>query len=574
MSSVTAQSPAVGAATDVMPIAARSDGIRESTRAKAREVLALIDGQSFSVAAVSERSGLTEARIRQLLTIARSERQTERVEESVDGATAASRKKISRRTMLDRAWVTLHVDRRLWTMDRGVRSFWLDAVMTLHLLGGPDGLQLGQYGDGFENRAEFASAHGGTEADLEALFRRGLLVSLSNGGIAIPAELGLRPWGKPPLASSGVSLVAKHRPPTRPTGKGPVPGQRAFVMGMPAASSAPNGTLNTNPDAIGAAENANIFVTDDEGGANICAKGSKEAPHFSGKGDEVFLAGATTTATEESNSFGGGTGHRAMAGNLAAGENLRADENSHDGRSLPLAETPAWVTLGGELLEIIGMRRPLAISEAELVRGWLERGAFPDILRGVFHTVLGRENCPSNPALSYFDGPVLDALNVGKRIPADTPASRSAVAAAPTQKEAEAPEVPVKWETDTSEKAAVVSAWAGIRARLRDGVGDSEYRNWLRPMTLRGVDGEDVLISLPSAFVRDWVRDRHGARVTALWQVAHPSVRRVEFLVRETGGAPSNSPTNGEETGPQLESVPVIAAIDASADGATPSSLL
>ena len=190
---------AANASIETMSLGSRPEGIRELTRVKAREVLALVDGQGWSVAAVSERSGFTEARVRQLLTIARAERPTDQGRSP--RRAAAPRKKISRRTMLDRAWVTMHIDRRLWTMDRGVRSFWLDVVMTLHQLGGPDGLRIGRYGDGFENRAEFASAHGGTEADLEALFRRSLLVSLANGGIAIPSDLGLRPWGKPPVAS-------------------------------------------------------------------------------------------------------------------------------------------------------------------------------------------------------------------------------------------------------------------------------------------------------------------------------------------------------------------------------------
>lgn len=522
------------AAIEAMP--SRAEGIRDSTRAKAREVLALAEGQGWSVAAVSERFGFTEARIRQLLTIARAERPTDQRPESAATAVAAPRKKISRRTMLDRAWVTMHVDRRLWTMDRGVRAFWLDVVITLHQLGGPDGLRMGRYGDGFENRAEFATAHGGTEADLEALFRRSLLVSLANGGIAIPSGLGLKPWGKPPVAS-GVPPTASHRSPTRQTGNGPIPGQRAFVMGMPAANS---GMTREAPDANsgvnGEAGNANIVVSDDDTDANICVDGDQVTANFDANRDKNFFAGATSTTTEESESLGGGTGHPATAENFAAGENLRSDENLHDDPTLSRAEAPTWVTLGTELLGTIGIQRPLTVSEAELVRGWLEKGATPDILRGVFHTVLGRENCPSSPALSYFEGAVLDVLGPGKRMPASARRSEPARIEAPTREAregAEEPEIPVAWESDVPDKDALAAAWAKIRTRLRDGVGDAEYRNWLRPMTLRGIDGDEVLISLPSSFVRDWVRDHHGARVAALWQAECPTVRRVEFCVRD-----------------------------------------
>jgi hypothetical protein len=505
-------------------------------------VLALVDGDGWSVAAVSERSGLTEARIRQLLAIARAERPADQSRPNADAATAAPRKKISRRTMLKRAWVTMHIDRRLWTMDRGVRSFWFDVVMTLHRLGDPDGLRMGQYGDGFEDRAEFASAHDGTEADLEALFRRGLLISRTDGGIAIPDNLGLRVWGRA-QAASGTLPVALYRSPSRQTGKGHVQGQRAFVMGMPAANAgATTGPSDTNLGDGEAGGDINIFTRNDEADANICVDGDRPTADFSVGQSKSLLAGATTTTTEESESFGGGTAHRATAGNLPADENLRAGENLpevENFRSDPTAspnEVPAWVMLATELLETIGIRRPLAISEAELVRGWLEKGATPDILRGVFHTVLGRENCPASPAMSYFDGAVKDMLEAGKRASPATTAPRSDPPAGPVaetprraQDLSDTPEVAADCELSEADRSALVAAWAKIRARLQNEVGDGEFRNWLRPTILRRMDGDEVLVSLPTTFVRDWVRDHHGPRVTALWQAEFPSIRRVEF---------------------------------------------
>src|ERR1700689_912744 len=81
------------------------------------------------------------------------------------------------------------------------------------------------------------------------------------------------------------------------------------------------------------------------------------------------------------------------------------------------------------------------------------------------------------------------------------------------------------------EKPQLASVWARIRGLLQAEVGDAEYRNWLRPMTLTGLYGDELAISLPTGFVRDWVRDHHGARVNALWQSEYPSVRRVDFVV-------------------------------------------
>jgi chromosomal replication initiator protein len=88
-------------------------------------------------------------------------------------------------------------------------------------------------------------------------------------------------------------------------------------------------------------------------------------------------------------------------------------------------------------------------------------------------------------------------------------------------------------ERDNVEQPQLASVWAKIRGLLQAEVGEAEYRNWLRPMTLTGLHGDELAIALPTGFVRDWVRDHHGARVNALWQSECPAVRRVDFIVSD-----------------------------------------
>jgi chromosomal replication initiator protein len=85
------------------------------------------------------------------------------------------------------------------------------------------------------------------------------------------------------------------------------------------------------------------------------------------------------------------------------------------------------------------------------------------------------------------------------------------------------------------------AVWARVRSRLRDEVGEVEYRTWLRQMSLNGVDADEVVITLPTRFLRDWVNGHYGDRLRALWQTELKSVRRVSILV-----APTN---DGDEPG-------------------------
>ncbi len=77
----------------------------------------------------------------------------------------------------------------------------------------------------------------------------------------------------------------------------------------------------------------------------------------------------------------------------------------------------------------------------------------------------------------------------------------------------------------------LAAQWARIRGRLQHEVGDVEYRTWLKQMTLAGIDGDEVVVHLPTRFLRDWVRSHYGDRLNALWQQENRQIRRVSLRV-------------------------------------------
>ena len=80
-------------------------------------------------------------------------------------------------------------------------------------------------------------------------------------------------------------------------------------------------------------------------------------------------------------------------------------------------------------------------------------------------------------------------------------------------------------------------AWARIQAKLREEVGDVEFRSWLRQMTLAAVDGDEATITLPTRFLRDWVSSHYGDRLRSLWQLENPAIRRVDLRVAASSRA-------------------------------------
>jgi chromosomal replication initiator protein len=80
--------------------------------------------------------------------------------------------------------------------------------------------------------------------------------------------------------------------------------------------------------------------------------------------------------------------------------------------------------------------------------------------------------------------------------------------------------------------------WTRIRGRLQSEVGEVEYRTWLRQMCLAGQDGDEITVTLPTRFLRDWVSTRYGDRLKNLWQAEDSNIRRVEIRVGGSSVAP------------------------------------
>lgn len=89
----------------------------------------------------------------------------------------------------------------------------------------------------------------------------------------------------------------------------------------------------------------------------------------------------------------------------------------------------------------------------------------------------------------------------------------------------------------------LAAQWARLRARLRDEVGEAEYRNWLRQMVLQTVEGDVALITLPSRFLRDWVRDHYSDKLRVLAQAEWPQVKRLDLRVSTAAQAPAEPAT-------------------------------
>ncbi len=91
-----------------------------------------------------------------------------------------------------------------------------------------------------------------------------------------------------------------------------------------------------------------------------------------------------------------------------------------------------------------------------------------------------------------------------------------------------------------SDHDSVTRAWGTVRAHLRESAGARLFDQWLKPMALATSGEPDaVRLTLPSAFMTNWVRNHYADRLLQEFRAVLPGVRRVTI---ETGVAAAPVP--------------------------------
>jgi len=107
--------------------------------------------------------------------------------------------------------------------------------------------------------------------------------------------------------------------------------------------------------------------------------------------------------------------------------------------------------------------------------------------------------------------------------------------------------------------------WSQVQGMLRVEFGDTTYRTWLAPLQLSGLEGDRLLLAVPTRFLRDWVAAHYADRIRALWRRLNPAIGGVALIVATSptcaaGGAPpvlgSTARRASQPPGPPLRAPP------------------
>ncbi len=85
--------------------------------------------------------------------------------------------------------------------------------------------------------------------------------------------------------------------------------------------------------------------------------------------------------------------------------------------------------------------------------------------------------------------------------------------------------------SSSSVSAPTAAQWERVLGRLRVEFGDAVFKSWLKPLTFANAGEGEVIVSVPTRFMRDWVERHYLERIRAIWCEENSGVRTVAVRV-------------------------------------------
>jgi len=74
--------------------------------------------------------------------------------------------------------------------------------------------------------------------------------------------------------------------------------------------------------------------------------------------------------------------------------------------------------------------------------------------------------------------------------------------------------------------------WDRVRRRLRAELGEDVFNSWFARVDLEALAAGVVRLSVPTVFLKGWIKSHYGERLLALWRQEDEAVRRVDVVRR------------------------------------------
>ena len=98
--------------------------------------------------------------------------------------------------------------------------------------------------------------------------------------------------------------------------------------------------------------------------------------------------------------------------------------------------------------------------------------------------------------------------------------------------------------------AALDGKWKRVQARLRASVGEKVYSSWFTRLKVERIEGNTLILSLPTRFLCNWIESHYLDRLNALWREEVEQISHIELFVRQYGHSREQKAKKGAGASP------------------------
>ena len=78
--------------------------------------------------------------------------------------------------------------------------------------------------------------------------------------------------------------------------------------------------------------------------------------------------------------------------------------------------------------------------------------------------------------------------------------------------------------------------WSKLKKDLKKIVGESSYNNWLKQLSFNSINNGEVILSVPTKFLRDWIVNNYADKIKQECKKIDTKISMIKILVKPIGG--------------------------------------
>ncbi len=76
--------------------------------------------------------------------------------------------------------------------------------------------------------------------------------------------------------------------------------------------------------------------------------------------------------------------------------------------------------------------------------------------------------------------------------------------------------------------------WAAVRGRIRQKIGDAQFKSWIKTLTLESFVEQKVTLSVPNSFIRTRIVEQYLDLIKSYWLVQNTKINDIQIIISKT----------------------------------------